>query len=171
MATSLVFSPKLITGAAQTLLLSAFTLLSITSEPWSAVLPVAFILTFPRKKRNAAYMALVSAGALFAWKNGLVRISLPSPVSPLEILPQLVLPVGLLVYSVLSKARTLLGILRNSKGPTPFLTLLLVVLSVVSPFNWRVIPYAVITLTVLSVRLIFHARNSRVMEKKGVLRT
>ena len=173
MATSLVFSPRFITGGLQTLILSAFTLLSILMEPWSAILPIAFVLTFPRRKRNAAYVAFVLVGTLLALRNGMIYHPHAHGISQRKVLLQSVLPLSLLVYAVIFKARTIITILRNSKGPTPFLVFLLVTFAVGSIFSQSLIPYTMTTLIVLSVRLVFHTRDSRriLMKKEEPFRT
>lgn len=170
MATSLVFSPRFITGVLQTLILSTFTLLSILMEPWSAVLPIAFVLTFPRKRRNAAYVTFVLIGTLLASGNGLMYHPNAPGLTPRKVLLQSMLPLSLLVYAVIFKAPAIITILRNSKGPTPFLILLLATFAAGSVFSQSLVPYTLATLIVLSVRLVFHTRDGRRILKKGPFR-
>ncbi len=165
--TSLVFSPKAFKLLSQTIILSVATVLAIAVEPWNIVLPVAFILTFPRKKRNIAYVILVLLGFGALHKAGLVWRPCVSGLTFRLVFSQLLIPIALIFYSLLFRGDVIISILRNSKGPTPFLLLLFVIFFIGSIITPRLLPYAAITLTLLSIRLVFHTRDTgRVIVKR-----
>jgi len=170
--TSLVFSPRALQSLLQTMLLALFTVVAIAMEPWNAVLPAAFVLTFPRRRRNLIYVTFVLFGVGFAVSRGLIWPGFRESMNWKDVAPQLLLPVTLIVYAILFKTKTIVTILRNSKGPTPFLILLLLVFLTGSLSTARLLPYAAITLTVLSVRLVFHSRDTgRVIPKREPAKT
>lgn len=170
-ATSLVFSPNVLTATLQTLLLAAVTVLAIAAQPWAIAVPFAFVLTFPRKKRNAAYMAFVLAGLFFLSKTGPLVQSSWVPLSLDEVAAQTLVPLALLGYTVTFKVRGIKAILGNTKGPTPFLLLLLMAYLLGLFLNPDLVPYAVIVLTVLSVRMVYHLRNIEGRRVKARTRT
>ena len=160
LVTSLVFSPKTFKLLFQTLLLSVLTVVAVAMEPWNIVLPVAFILTFPRKKRNIVYVILVLLGFVAALRVGIVWSPRTSGLGFGLVFSQLLLPIALIGYSLLFRGDAIVSILKNSKGPTPFLVFLLLVFLIGSLITRRLLPYAAITLTILSIRLVFHTRDS-----------
>ena len=165
--TSLVFSPRGVGLLSQTLILSIVTVVAIAIEPWNIVLLVAFILTFPRKKRNIAYVVLVLLGFGAALRAGLVWSPHISGLTFKLVFSQLLLPIALIGYSLLFRSDVIIPILKNSKGPTPFLVLLLVVFLIGSITTLRLLPYVAITLTLLSIRLVFHTRDTgRIIVRK-----
>ncbi|ASJ02046.1 hypothetical protein A3L09_01580 [Thermococcus profundus] len=172
LATSLVFSPNPIIAALQTFLLSLLTLVAIAAQPWAIALPFAFILTFPRKKRNAAYLTLVVLGLFLLGRVGFLLEFSPLLPPLRTVFLQALLPLLLLGYILIFKVKQIRMVLRNTKGPTPFLILLLLAYGVGIFLNPELVPYEVLILTVLSVRMVYHLRNiesRRVRER--VLRT
>ncbi len=170
--TSLVFSPRVLKSLLQTIALAMFTVVAIAIEPWNAVLPLAFIMMFPRRRRNIIYVTLVLFGIGIIISRGLIWTGSRESFEWKTVALQLLLPIMLVLYALLFKTRTIVTTLRNSKGPTPFLTFLLLIFLTGSISSTRLLPYAAVTLTVLSVRFVFHSRDTgKVIPKREPAKT
>ncbi|NJF25777.1 hypothetical protein [Thermococcus sp. Bubb.Bath] len=155
LASTLVFSPNPIIAAFQTIVLSATSVVAIAVQPWTAVMPFAFAFSFPRKKRNLAYVAMVVLGIL-----GLLHFHLfihPPAVeySDRSVLLQVLLPLGVVIYAPLTGTGKEIRILKTRKGTTPFFLANTTILGLVALERPEVLPYAIICLVVLAVRSIY----------------
>ncbi|ASJ01485.1 hypothetical protein A3K92_08320 [Thermococcus gorgonarius] len=141
------------------ILLAISTVIVFSVRPIAVLIPVALILTFPRKKRNLLYLALALAGFLVVQKNDLwLR---PNFVAvPLEdAIIQLLLPTLLFIYLTIGKSRAIRTVLRNTRGPTPFLIFLTVAYAVGFVYDRTIFPYLLLLISSVSTRIIYQVRN------------
>ncbi len=164
-STTLVFSVNPVKSFLQTLALSFFTVVAIVAEPWNVALPIAFVLTFPRKRRDLTYITLVTLGIIAVGKLGLLLPGAALHVPPKTALVQSLLPVLVLAYAFAGYPSGMKKIIRNTKGPTPFLLLLSLAYLVATPFEPAVFPYLLLTAAALASRSLYHTRN---MERRGI---
>jgi len=140
----------------QTVTLSIFTSVSILLQPLTAILPIAFVLTFPRRKRNILYLSMTAVGVVTGFVLGhaewhAIWSALREEsveVSWNSALLQLALPLTLASYLLL-KGR----VIMRSKGITPFTTILTLVLGFASMLNPAIIPYFFLSLMIMVMRL------------------
>ncbi|WP_456366465.1 hypothetical protein [Thermococcus sp.] len=158
-STTLVFSVNPVKSFLQTLALSFFTVIAIVAEPWNVALPIAFVLTFPRKRRDLTYITLVTLGIIAAGKLGLLLPRAALHVPPKTALVQSLLPVLVLAYVFARYTSGMKKVIRNTKGPTPFLLLLSLAYLVATPFETAVFPYLLLTAAALASRSLYHTRS------------
>ncbi len=148
---TVVFSEIPWKSALQTILLAFFTVVSIILQPWTAVIPVAFVMTFPRRRRNVIYIVSTVVGLLVAlwyvWGN------LPEPTapnaSPVAMSLQLIVPASVMLCAAIKRRPHL-----RSKGMTAFMMITTAVMGIASVFGSVATPYLLASLTILAVRLI-----------------
>jgi hypothetical protein len=142
----------------ESVLMAVSTVVAFAVRPIAIFIPVSLILTFPRKRRNILYAFFSLLGFVIVWKDS---CWLPHPQIGFDsgILLQLSLPLLLVLYLVLSRVRAVRMIVRNTRGPTPFLIVLTIVYAVALLFDRTLFPYVLLLLSSLSVRLIYQLRN------------
>ncbi len=138
--------------AVQIVGLSVFSAASILMQPWTAVIPLTFAVTFPRKKRNAVYIALTTAFVIIALRSGyrlwdLVEIKGGTMLNGFTAL-QLLLPAILIIYLALT-----CRIRLSSKGVTTFLMISSAVFGIGSIFSPCMVPYFLTGFTTTAIRV------------------
>lgn len=159
LSSSFFFSPNPWVGGIESILISISTVVAFSVRPIAAFIPIALLLTFPRKKRNLPYILISTAGFFLVWREKLWMEPYSGSLPIEGMLLQSALPLLLLLYLVLNKAKWMRVILRNTKGPTPLLLLLTVVYSLGFAFDRTLFPYLLLLLASLSVRIIYQVRN------------
>jgi len=155
LASTLVFSPNPITAAFQTIILSVTSVISIAVQPWTTVMPFAFAFSFPRKKRNIAHVTMVVLGILALLHFHLFLRPPAVEYSDRSVLPQLLLPLGIVIYAPLSGTGKKIRVLKTRKGTTPFLLVNTAILGLAAFERPGILPYALICLVALAVRLMY----------------
>jgi len=158
-STTLVFSVNPVKSFLQTLALSIFTVIAIVAEPWNIALPIAFVLTFPRKKRDLTYITLVTVGIVAAGKLGLLLPRATLHTDLRTALVQSLLPMLVLAYAFLGHTSGMKKVIRNTKGPTPYLLLLSLAYLAAAPLEPDVFPYLLLTAAALASRSLYHTRS------------
>ena len=137
-------------------LLSAFTVFATMINPYVLVIPVAFFLAFPgRPTRNLGYLLISVSGALLLYAlyppylSEFMHLGNPSPerwaVFLFEGLPAILV----LLYAALDG-----GNLKKKRGHTPFLLALTLLYAVMLPLSPFLYPYAMMSLSALTARVV-----------------
>ncbi len=155
LASTLVFSPNPIVAAFQTIILSATSVIAIAVQPWTAVMPFAFAFSFPRKKRNIAYVTMIVLGIIGLLHFHLFLHSPAVEYSDRSVLLQVLLPLGVVIYAPLSGTGKKIRVLKTRKGTTPFLFINTTILGLAAFERPEVLPYAIICLVTLAVRSMY----------------
>ncbi len=140
-------------------LLAISTVIVFSVRPIAVLIPVALILTFPRKKRNFLYLALAPVGFLMVQKNGLWLRPKFVPVSLEDAIIQLLLPTLLFTYLLIGKSKAIETGLRNTRGPTPFLLFLTAVYAIGFVYDRTIFPYLLLLISSVSARIIYQVRT------------
>ncbi len=154
---NVTFSPERGKALLQTILLSLLTVLTVAINPYFILMPLAFIIAFPKRHfRNYAYLVTTGIGILLLYLKFGLPIHMPS--HPVVSLHRYLL--SLLMSSALSAAVILyavfhIGRIEKMKGQTPFLTLLVLAYLPLSVFNGTLTPYCLIILAALATRLLY----------------
>ncbi|ASJ11314.1 hypothetical protein A3L12_04055 [Thermococcus sp. P6] len=151
---NVTFSPERWKALLQTVVLSAFTLLTVWVNPYLFLIPVIFVLTFPKRHlRNYAYLIITGTGVILTClKFGL---PIPSHVDPHGLLYlgrfllNGILPLALITYVAVEDRKRI-----RMKGQTAFLLLMMMVYLPLALFVPSLFPYCLILLTALAVRMI-----------------
>ncbi|WP_297416584.1 hypothetical protein [Thermococcus sp.] len=153
---NVTFSPEWWKALLQTLVLSAFTLLVIAINPYLSLIPVIFVLAFPKRRlRNYAYLAITALGTVVMYKTLGLGISIPRSVYPcaLRCEGKFLFDGGLMVLTAVYAWAKGGGRIRM-KGQTAFfllMTLVYVPLTLLVP---SLFPYDFMFLAALTVRLL-----------------
>ena len=140
----------------QVLLLSAFTLLATIINPYVLLIPIAFLLAFPgRPTRNLGYLLISLAGAWILYEvfppylGSFFHFSNPTPGRWAVFLFQGLPAILVLLYGLRDGSR-----LKRKRGHTPFLLTLTVLYALMLPFAPFLFPYAMISLSALTTRVV-----------------
>ena len=154
---NVTFSPEKGKAFLQTLLLSLLTVLTVAVNPYFILMPLAFIIAFPKRHfRNYAYLLITGAGiTLLYLKFGLPIHMPPHPVEEpgrylMSLLLNTALSITVILYAVLHVGR-----LGKMRGQTPFLVILTVIYLPLSVFIQTLAPYCFIILAALATRLLY----------------
>ncbi|NJE05406.1 hypothetical protein E3E36_04460 [Thermococcus sp. M36] len=152
---NVTFSPEKGKALAQTVILSAFTLLATAINPYLALTPLVFVLVFPKRYlRNYTYLALTALGVFLMY----VYLGFPPHI------PQGMDPNGpvmvrrFLLNSGLALATAGYAVTRREvkiKGQTAFFLLATAVYLPLSLFVPSLLPYCFVLLAGLVVRLLY----------------
>ncbi|NPA47417.1 MAG: hypothetical protein GXO14_02080 [Thermococci archaeon] len=158
MVSNFTFPEEAWKSAIQTLGLTVFTIASVIFQPWTAVLALAFVITFPRRRRNVLYLSATAAGVLFVaeWGPKMWRVTGPLGGGTLtdgSVILQLLLPLTLLGYMAVRG-----DIHVRSKGATPFLSISTIVIGLGAIFTASAVPYFFTALLITTVRIIAGGR-------------
>ena len=155
---NVTFSPEGWKSLLQTVILSLFTLLAIAINPYLAVIPLIFIIAFPKRQlRNYAYLALTGAGMILIYRTFGIPGDVPSTLDPTaalylrRFLLDGGLPIATALYSVSMRGEETR---IRTKGPTAFLLLITLVYLPMALFNPSLFPYCFVLLAALAVRLL-----------------
>ncbi|NJE76504.1 hypothetical protein [Thermococcus sp. ES12] len=153
---NVTFSPEKWKALLQTLVLSTFTLLTIAINPYLVLIPIAFVITFPKRHlRNYAYLLIIGAGVLLMYLRFGVPVGLPTGMDPnglrnLErFLFNSALALMAMAYVMAAGKR---GI--KMKGQTAFLLLMTILYLPAALFVPSLFPYCFVLIAALTVRLI-----------------
>ncbi|ASA78118.1 hypothetical protein [Thermococcus sp. 5-4] len=153
---NVTFSPEKWKALLQTFVLSAFTLLTIAINPYLVFIPIAFVITFPKRHlRNYAYLLITGAGILLMYLQFGVPVGLPKGMDPhgwgyLErFLFNSALALVTMAYVMAAGER---GI--KMKGQTAFLLLMTILYLPASLFVPSLFPYCFVLISALTVRLV-----------------
>jgi hypothetical protein len=153
---NVTFSPEKWKALLQTLVLSLFTLLAIVINPYLAVIPLIFVMAFPKRHlRNYAYLLITGAGVFLIYEFFGIPVEIPKTMEPNAIvyLQRFLLDGGLAVAAtVYAAANRKEGI--RMKGQTAFLLLASLVYLPLALFIPSLFPYGFVLLSALAVRMI-----------------
>ncbi|AFL95436.1 hypothetical protein CL1_1237 [Thermococcus cleftensis] len=153
---NVTFSPEKWKALLQTGVLSIFTLLAIAINPYLVLMPVAFVLTFPKRYlRNYAYLLMTGAGVFLLYTAFGLSLNIPSSLPPSAVSyaknflmnSSLALTTG--VYALWNRKK---GI--TMRGTTAFLLLMTVIYTPLALFAPSLFPYCFVLLSALAVRLL-----------------
>jgi len=157
---NVTFSPERWKALVQTFLLSVFTLLAIGVNPYLVLIPIAFVIAFPKRYlRNYTYLLITAAGVLIMYLEfGIpVRISNGTTPESLSMIKTFLMESALAVVSVLYAIGSKKSI--KMKGQTAFLLLMTLIYLPIALFVPNLFPYCFVLLAALTVRLL-HSLSS-----------
>ncbi len=157
MIANVTFSPEKGKALLQTLLLSLLTVLTVAINPYFVLIPLAFIIAFPKRHfRNYAYLLITGAGILLLYLRFGLPIHMPSHPADeperyvLNLLLNTALSITVILYAVLHVGR-----IGKMRGQTPFLALLALVYLPLSIFVQTLAPYCIVILAALATRSLY----------------
>ena len=153
---NVTFSPERWKALLQTFVLSIFTLLAIAINPYLVLIPIIFVLTFPKRHlRNYAYLMITGIGVFLMYTQFGLPPGIPRSIDPngwryLErFLFNSSLALAAMAYAAVKGRRRI-----KMKGQTAFLSLMTVVYLPIALFVPPMFPYCFILLAALTIRLI-----------------
>ncbi|ASI99282.1 hypothetical protein [Thermococcus celer] len=154
---NVTFSPERWKALLQTLVLSALTLLLITVNPCMVLVPVIFVLTFPKRHlRNYAYLLITGVGVFLLYTRFGLPAEIPRGLAPDgwgylgRFLFENLLALTAITYVALNGRRRI-----RMRGQTAFLLLMTAVYPPMALFVPALFSYCFILLAGLTVRLIY----------------
>ncbi|KQH83285.1 hypothetical protein [Thermococcus thioreducens] len=153
---NVAFSPEKWKALLQTFILSIFTLLTIAINPYLVLIPIIFVLTFPKRHlRNYAYLMITSIGVFLMYTQFGMPPGIPKSIDPsgwryLErFLFNSSLALTAMAYTALKGRRRI-----KMRGQTAFLLLMTMVYLPIALFVPPLFPYCFILLAALTIRMI-----------------
>lgn len=153
---NVTFSPEWWKAFLQTLVLSAFTLLAAAINPYLSIIPLVFVLAFPKRHlRNYAYLTITALGVFLIYRTVGFGVSLPRSVHPdfVEHLERFLMDGGLMLATAFYAAAHG-GEKMRMKGQTAFLLLMALIYIPMAFFVPSLFPYDFVILAALTVRLL-----------------
>ncbi len=161
MISNVTFSPEWWKALLQTTVLSAFTLIAIAINPYLVLIPVVFVIAFPKRHlRNYAYLTITALGVFLIYKTVGLEIYIPESIHPgaLGYVERFLLDGGLmLLTAVYAGAKG--GERIRMKGQTAFLLAMVLIYIPLALWIPSLFPYDFILLAALTVRLIHRATS------------
>ncbi|WP_148883248.1 hypothetical protein [Thermococcus aciditolerans] len=153
---NVTFSPEKWKALLQTGVLSLFTLLAVAINPYLVLMPLIFVIAFPKRHlRNYAYLLITGIGVFLLYGAFGLPPDIPSnmdPNTPAHVRDFLLngsLTIATAVYAIAGREK---GI--RMKGQTAFLLLMTLIYIPVALFVPAMFPYCFVLLAALAVRLI-----------------
>ncbi|CAD5245126.1 hypothetical protein [Thermococcus camini] len=153
---NVTFSPERWKALIQTGVLSLFTLLAVAINPYLVLMPLIFVIAFPKRHlRNYAYLLITGIGVFLLYEAFGLPLDIPSnmdPRAPAHVRDFLLngsLTIATAVYAIAGREK---GI--RMKGQTAFLLLMTLVYIPAALFVPAMFPYCFVLLAALAVRLI-----------------